>query len=57
MLRFLTAGESHSPELVAAVEGVPAGFDIDIAKINAGLARRNSGAQTASKRLRQPRTQ
>src|SRR6202050_1522789 len=43
MLRFLTAGESHGPELVAVVEGVPAGFDIDIAKINADLARRQKG--------------
>ena len=43
MLRFLTAGESHGPELVAVVEGVPAGFDIDIAKINAYLARRQKG--------------
>jgi chorismate synthase len=43
MLRFLTAGESHGPELVAVVEGVPAGFDIDIARINADLARRQKG--------------
>src|SRR5882762_5746081 len=43
MLRFLTAGESHGPELVAVVEGVPAGFDIDVAKINADLARRQKG--------------
>ena len=42
-LRFLTAGESHGPELVATVEGVPAGFDIDIAAINADLARRQKG--------------
>src|SRR6202790_5790179 len=43
MLRFLTAGESHGPELVATVEGVPAGFDIDLAAINADLARRQKG--------------
>src|SRR5712672_1707886 len=43
MLRFLTAGESHGPELVAIVEGVPAGFDIDVAKINGDLARRQKG--------------
>jgi chorismate synthase len=43
MLRFLTAGESHGPELVAIVEGFPAGFDIDLAKINAELARRQKG--------------
>jgi chorismate synthase len=43
MLRFLTAGESHGPELVAVVEGVPAGFDIDLAVINQDLARRQKG--------------
>ncbi len=43
MLRFLTAGESHGPELVAIVEGVPAGFDIEVAKINGDLGRRQKG--------------
>ncbi|HTQ23717.1 MAG TPA: chorismate synthase [Candidatus Binataceae bacterium] len=43
MLRFLTAGESHGPELVAVVEGYPAGFDIDLAKVNHDLARRQKG--------------
>src|SRR5215469_1142646 len=43
MLRFLTAGESHGPELVAVVEGVPAGFAIDVTKINHDLARRQKG--------------
>ena len=43
MLRFLTAGESHGPELVAIVEGYPAGFEIDLAKINDDLARRQKG--------------
>ncbi len=43
MLRFLTAGESHGPELVAVVEGYPAGFDIDLGKINYDLARRQKG--------------
>ncbi len=43
MLRFLTAGESHGPELVAMVEGVPAGFQIDLAAINNDLARRQKG--------------
>ncbi|MGH7949461.1 MAG: chorismate synthase, partial [Candidatus Binataceae bacterium] len=43
MLRFLTAGESHGPQLIAVVEGVPAGFDIDIARINEDLARRQKG--------------
>ncbi|MGB6553767.1 MAG: chorismate synthase [Candidatus Binataceae bacterium] len=43
MLRFLTAGESHGPELVAVVEGVPAGFEIDLARVNQHLARRQKG--------------
>lgn len=43
MLRFLTAGESHGPELVAIVEGVPSGFEIDRARINEDLARRQKG--------------
>ena len=43
MLRFLTAGESHGPELVTIVEGAPAGFAIDFAAINQDLARRQKG--------------
>jgi chorismate synthase len=43
MLRFLTAGESHGPELVTIVEGAPAGFAIDLAAINQDLARRQKG--------------
>ena len=43
MLRFLTAGESHGPELVAIIEGAPAGFAIDLAAINHDLARRQKG--------------
>jgi chorismate synthase len=43
MLRFLTAGESHGPELIAVIEGAPAGFDIDVSRINADLARRQKG--------------
>src|ERR1700728_850595 len=43
MLRFLTAGESHGPELAAVIEGAPAGFDIDLARINQDLARRQKG--------------
>ena len=43
MLRFLTAGESHGPELVVIIEGAPAGYDIDLAAINHDLARRQKG--------------
>jgi chorismate synthase len=43
MLRFLTAGESHGPELVVIIEGAPSGFDIDPEAINRDLARRQKG--------------
>src|ERR1700730_9055180 len=43
MLRLLTAGESHGPELGGVLEGVPAGFVIDLAEINRDLARRQKG--------------
>jgi chorismate synthase len=43
MLRYFTAGESHGPCLTAIVDGVPAGFAIDIAKINHDLWRRQQG--------------
>ncbi|MGB7203311.1 MAG: chorismate synthase [Pyrinomonadaceae bacterium] len=41
--KFTTAGESHGKALVAIVEGVPAGLDIDIAAINYELWRRQQG--------------
>ena len=28
MIRYLTAGESHGPELTGILEGVPAGFKV-----------------------------
>lgn len=40
MLRFLTAGESHGPELTAILEGMPAGVPLDLEWINLQLARR-----------------
>ena len=43
MLRFLTAGESHGPELVAIVEGLPAGLEVDAAAIDRDLVRRQGG--------------
>ncbi len=42
-LRFLTAGESHGPELAAILEGLPAGLELDAALINRELARRQAG--------------
>jgi chorismate synthase len=43
MLRFLTAGESHGPGLVALLEGLPAGVPITEAVIREDLARRQAG--------------
>lgn len=43
MIRFTTAGESHGEDLVAIVEGIPAGLIIDIDNINLELARRQKG--------------
>lgn len=43
MIRFLTAGESHGPELTAIVEGVPAGLPVDLDALNEQMARRQKG--------------
>lgn len=43
MLRYLTAGESHGPALVAVIEGLPAGLALSAAYINTQLARRQGG--------------
>jgi chorismate synthase len=43
MLRYFTAGESHGPCLTMIIDGVPAGFPIDMAKINHDLWRRQQG--------------
>lgn len=43
MIRFLTAGESHGPELTAIVEGIPAGLAVDLAALNRQMARRQKG--------------
>ncbi|GAB4458069.1 MAG: chorismate synthase [Armatimonadaceae bacterium] len=43
MLRFLTAGESHGPALVAVVEGLPSNLPLSAEPINAQLRRRQGG--------------
>jgi chorismate synthase len=43
MLRWLTAGESHGPALVAVLEGLPAGVSVTSKDIQAALARRRLG--------------
>lgn len=44
MLRWITAGESHGPELIATLEGMPAGVPITVEQIQADLERRKLGA-------------
>lgn len=43
MIRYLTAGESHGPELTGIVEGIPAGLPLTEDEIAHQLARRQKG--------------
>jgi chorismate synthase len=43
MIRYLTAGESHGPQLTAIIEGLPSGLKISAGTINVDLARRQAG--------------
>ena len=43
MLRFSTAGESHGQGLIAILEGIPAGLNINTEDIDVDLARRQKG--------------
>ena len=43
MLRWITAGESHGPALVAVVDGMPSGIEVTTADIGRDLARRRLG--------------
>ena len=43
MIRYLTAGESHGPELTGILEGIPAGFNISKKYIDSFLQRRQKG--------------
>ena len=42
-MRWITAGESHGPELVAVLEGIPAGVPVVTSDIQDSLARRRLG--------------
>jgi chorismate synthase len=44
MLRWLTAGESHGPALLATLEGLPAGVPVTTEFLGGDLARRRLGA-------------
>jgi chorismate synthase len=43
VLRWITAGESHGPALVAVLDGLPAGVEITTADLGRDLARRRLG--------------
>ena len=43
VLRYLTAGESHGPQLTTIIEGMPSGTLIDVDTINKELRRRQQG--------------
>ncbi len=43
MLRFLTAGESHGPQLTVIIEGLPSGLAISEDDLRRDLARRQGG--------------
>jgi chorismate synthase len=43
VLRWMTAGESHGPALVAIIEGLPAGVEITTAELSVDLSRRRLG--------------
>lgn len=42
-MRFLTAGESHGPQLTVIIEGLPANMKIDIDQINKEMFKRQGG--------------
>ena len=48
-MRYLTAGESHGPQLTTIIEGLPAGMPITNEDINEQLARRQKGSRTRTK--------
>ena len=43
MIRFSTAGESHGQGLIAVLEGIPAGLNVNSEDIDVDLARRQKG--------------
>ncbi|WEK55698.1 MAG: chorismate synthase [Candidatus Cohnella colombiensis] len=42
-LRYLTAGETHGPQLTAIIEGLPSNLELDFEAINFQLQRRQKG--------------
>lgn len=42
-MNYLTAGESHGPQLTGILTGIPAGLKLDVSQINKRLAERQGG--------------
>ncbi|OXS61190.1 chorismate synthase [Cohnella sp. CIP 111063] len=42
-LRYLTAGETHGPQLTAIIEGLPSNLELDFEQLNFQLQRRQKG--------------
>lgn len=42
-MHYITAGESHGPQLTGIIEGIPAGLTINVEKINQALISRQGG--------------
>jgi chorismate synthase len=56
--RWSTAGESHGEALLAVIEGVPFGLELDVERIDRELARRQLGfGRSARQRLEQDRVE
>lgn len=51
-LRYLTAGDSHGPELVVVLDGMPAGVPVDPALVDRDLRRRQGGHGRGSRSTR-----
>src|SRR5450756_1102000 len=56
MLRWLTAGESHGPALMATIEGLPAGVEVTSSDVAAALARRRLGFGRGARMAFEPDT-
>ncbi|GHP14184.1 chorismate synthase [Lentilactobacillus fungorum] len=42
-MNYLTAGESHGPQLTGILEGIPSGLHLDVEAVNAQLKKRQGG--------------
>lgn len=49
-MNFITAGESHGPQLTGILEGIPAGMQLNVEKINQALATRQGGYGRGNRR-------